>query len=636
MLDNVSFRVNSGECAGIVGPNGAGKSTIFSLICGEISPDSGSITIPGNTRLRHLRQQLNPHDVSDTLLEYVEGGMPELLSIQKKIDVLEKAFHDNQVGDKREQALKQLGELQTRFENGGGYRLRSQAEAALTGLGFKDEDFSAPFKSFSGGWQMRAELIRVLVADPQILLLDEPSNYLDVPAVEWLQHFLREFRGTLILISHDRYLLNSLTNVTIEIAAARATRYAGNYNFFVEDRKKRYELVAAGHKKQAVKRQRAERFVERFRSKNTKASLVQSKIKMLERMPVIDAPVRVVNPGSIRLQEPLRSGQEVVRLEDAGLTYDGEHRVLQHINMSIDRGDHMALVGLNGTGKTTLLKILSNQLPLSEGKRVQGHKVTIGYQSQEFAETMNPRHTVFEAAKSAGGGASDQQARSLLGGFGFSGDSVQKAVQVLSGGEKVRLAFARLLMNPPNFLILDEPTTHLDVDARKALETALSEFKGTICFVSHDIAFVRHVATSVIAMTPPGITRYWGGYDYYHDKLLETRAGVSVVPSKGKKSIANRKADRRARAEVVQSFSKQRQVLKKNINRLEKRIESLEKEQSELVRQMESSDEKNYAEINERMTALQQKLSDYNSQWEAFAIELDELEQEYGRAKRGA
>ena len=631
VLVDCSFRVNTGERAGIVGPNGAGKTTVFELISDELSPDAGTVAVPAGARLGYLRQQLPPQELDSPSLAYAEGGVAELAAMHEKMECLEKLFQQDDVPN-RDQSLKKLGELQTRFEDLGGYAMRHQAETALTAMGFDRTTLQDPLSSLSGGWQMRAELIRVLVSQPDILLLDEPSNYLDIPAVEWLQRFLRDFNGTLLLISHDRFLLNSLTTTTIEIANARATRYHGNYDTYVRERKRRYDSAVAAQKNQARKKERAERFVERFRAKNTRAAQVQSKIKMLERMDEVELPRTVVSPGNIRLPAPQRSGQEVMRLEDVGYTYDGARWVLRHVDVSIERGNRVALVGLNGTGKTTLLRVLAGHLDPAEGRRVVGHKVTVGYQSQEFADTMDRTTSLFDTVKHAGGGMSDQEVRTLLGGFGFPGDAVQKPVEALSGGEKVRLAFARLLANPPNFLILDEPTTHLDIAARQALEQALQGFKGTLCVVSHDIEFVRGLADTTIAMTSPGITRYWGGYDYYRDKLAETEAAATPAGRRPAGKRAEKLAARRARAEVVQKYSKLRRSLKKEIDRVEKRIAQIETRQEELVGQMSSPDTAiDRAALNKEITEVQQKLNDYNRRWEALAIELEELEREYAR-----
>lgn len=634
VLLNASFRINPGERVGVVGPNGAGKSTIFGLITGELTPDKGVVELPREPRIGHLRQILSPNDTGCLLLEYVENAAPEFQRLQEEIERLEEELRMAPAGG-RDSALRRLGELQTRFEHIGGYEIRGRAIRALGGLGFPSGSFHEPLRSFSGGWQMRAELARVLALDADLLLLDEPTNYLDVPAVEWLQRYLREFRGTLALISHDRYLLNSLTSITIEVANSRVERYPGNYEYYSRERSVRSEHRAAAFKNQERRREQVERFVERFRAKNTKSSQVQSRIKMLEKMEEIDLPPPVVSPGSIRVPLPPRSGLEIVRLEGAGLTYDGGRWVLRGVDLRVDRGEKIGLVGFNGLGKTTLLRMLSGLLPLSEGRRVVGARVVTGYQSQDFAETVDPVLTVYEAVKSAAPAAPERAVRSLLGGFGFSGKAVDKKAGVLSGGEKMRLAFARLLINPPNFLLLDEPTTHLDIGACEALEEALCDYKGTLCLVSHDIQFLRRVATSVLVMTPPGVTRYPGGYDYYREKVAADTAAAAGAAGDAPPAVRGRRLDRRERAERVQEHSRRCRPLKEQMAAAERATTALEAEQAGLLEPPEGSMATlNFVNVNRRLTAIQEELQAAAAQWERAFEELEKIKLEFENETR--
>lgn len=645
VLSDASFQVNPGEHVGIVGPNGAGKTTIFGMIVGEVEPDKGRVSTPTNPRMGYVRQQLNSHAVDATLLEYVEGALPELGDILREIHELDAGLSALDASA-RATALRRVGELQTRFEAMGGYTVQHRAEQALSGLGFPVADFAQPFRSFSGGWQSRAELARILVAEPDILFLDEPSNYLDNPTIEWLQKYLREFHGTLLLISHDRFLLNSLTSVTVEVANGRVEKYPGNYDYYVQEREKRYEQRLAAQKNQDRKREHLERFIERFRAKSTLATQAQSRVKQLARMEKIDVPRVVVSPGRIRLRPPPHCGAEVMRLEDGGITYDGSRWVLRNVDLRIMRGEKIALVGYNGLGKTTLLRILAGKLPLSEGKRVEGHRVQIGYQSQDFAETMDPSRTVFHTVKSVGADVPDQEVRTLLGGFGFSGDAVEKTVQVLSGGEKIRLALARLLVKPPNFLVLDEPTTHLDVQAREALERALREFEGTICMVSHDIEFLRNVADHIVAMTPPGITRYVGGYDYYHEKRTSNQPSVSSDQKSeagGQKSNAakrdsrlggrdmpsaklDKKELRRQRAEIRQAAHGKTRDLRRTIRKAEQEVERLEAEKADLTANLSAPRENtNFASLSRRLKEVQYEIDIATVKWEQATEELEKV-----------
>ena len=633
VLNDVSFRINRGERVGIVGPNGAGKSTIFSLLTDEYSPDQGEVTLPRDIRVSHLRQQLKPASADINLLEYSENALPSLIESQREIERLE-AMLDTANEVERARIIRSLGVLQTEFEHQGGYALSGRAKAALGGLGFKVSDFHAPFASFSGGWQMRAELARALVADPDLLLLDEPTNFLDIPAVEWLQRYLRDYKGTMVLISHDRYLLNSLTTVTIEVAGGMVTRYAGNFSKYEEDCRTRHTQMEAARDNQDRRREQIERFVERFRAKNTKSSQVQSRMKMLEKMDDIEVPRVVMRAPRIKVPKPPLCGVEMIRLDQAGVTYDGENWVLRGIDLRIERGEKIGLVGLNGMGKTTLLKAIAGRLPLNEGRRVIGHNVVIGYQAQDFAEMMDPVRSVLETVKSASLNRSEREVRAILGGFFFSGDAVDKKIAVLSGGEKMRVAFARLLMNPPNFLLLDEPTTHLDIPSREALENALHDYEGTVCLVSHDIEFTRHVATSILAMTPPTVRRFPGGYDYYHEKMeAEERVrrpegGVSRAEDDG--GGGDRKALRREKAQKRQELSKVRRPLENAIKVAEKKIEALEKEQDQLSGElMKPAAGTDYATLNRRLYEIQAMLVETVERWEKDSMELEALPKDF-------
>lgn len=632
VLNDVSFRINRGERVGIVGPNGAGKSTIFSLLTDESTPDRGEVSLPRDIRVSHLRQQLRPASPDINLLEYSENAVPALITNQREIEALEERLP---VADEveRDRIVRRLGTLQSEFEHQGGYALSGRAKAALGGLGFKVSQFHSPFASFSGGWQMRAELARALVADPDLLLLDEPTNFLDIPAVEWLQRYLRDYKGTMVLISHDRYLLNSLTTVTMEVAGGMVTRYAGNFSKYEEDCRMRHAQLEAARGNQDRRREQIERFVERFRAKNTKSSQVQSRMKMLEKMEEIEIPRIVMRAPRIKVPKPPLCGVEMLRLEQAGVTYDGETWVLRGLDLRIERGEKIGLVGMNGMGKTTLLKAIASKLPLNEGRRVIGHNVVIGYQAQDFAEMMDPVRTVLETVKSAAPNLSEREVRGVLGGFFFSGDAVDKKIAVLSGGEKMRVAFARLLMNPPNFLLLDEPTTHLDIPSREALENALHDYEGTVCLVSHDIEFTRHVATSILAMTPPTVRRFPGGYDYYHEKMEaeEQGAGGNRQGAAGREQGegGDRKAARRERAEKRQELSRLRRPLENRIKSAEKKIAELEREQDQLSGElMKPAPGTDYASLNRRLHEIQATLAETVEKWEKDSLELETLPKE--------
>ena len=622
VLKSVTFRINAGERIGIVGPNGAGKSTIFSLLGGDIEADKGEIVIPKHTRIGYLHQQLNPHEVELNLLDYTEDSIPELKTIPARIHELEHRMDSMEPAEK-ERALKQIGELQHTYEHLGGYEMRARAEAALCGLGFKVEEFSQPFTSFSGGWQMRAELARTLIANPDLLMLDEPSNFLDLPAVEWLQKFLRAYEGTMLLISHDRYLLRSLVTITLEIAGGNTTRYQGGYDYYLKEREDRIYHQLAAKKNQDREIEQMESFIRRFRAKATKAAQVQSRIKQLEKIERLEAPATLANLSKIRIGDPPHSGHEMIRLEKGGLSYDQQRWIFKDLDVNINRGEKVGFVGYNGMGKTTLLRTLAGALPLSEGKRVLGHKVVVGYQSQDFAETMPPEKSVYHIVKDGNPAASESDVRKLLGGFGFSGDSISKRCEVLSGGEKIRLAFARLFINPPNFLLLDEPTTHLDVNGREALENALKEYKGAVCVVSHDVTFIRNIADQIVAIDQTGVTRYPGTYDYYLEKIEQRTAGSSQPTDGGSSSTSTAVASSAPKGKDARKARAAQRDAEKALKKIENKIEKLTVEQAELSHEMMSKRDADFASINARLAKIQAEIQSLEADWETVAEQLE-------------
>lgn len=611
VLDRVSFRVNSGEHVGVVGPNGAGKSTVFSLISGELSPDGGEVSLPKNVRLGHLHQQLQAHLQECSLLDYACNAIAELKPMVEEIHQIENDLQSAS-GEEQARLLERLGDLQHGFEHLGGYDLKSRAEAALSGLGFKEREFANPFRSFSGGWQMRAELVRTLIARPDILLLDEPSNYLDLPAVEWLQRFLRGFEGTMLLISHDRYLLETLTDRTLEVSGGAVTKYAGGYTYYLREREQRHMQQEAAYRNYIEQKEHLESFISRFRAQATKAAQVQSRIKMLEKMEVVKAPVAPPNFSKLRIPPPPHCGAHIMSVENLNFSYDGQRWILRDVNLEIGHGQKIGLVGFNGMGKTTLLRLLAGVLTPQSGTRREGHKVILGYQSQDFAETMPPEQSLLTIVRNANTAIPERDARALLGSFGFSGDAVNKPSGVLSGGEKIRLAFARIFINPPNFLLLDEPTTNLDIHGREALEKAIREYQGTVCFVSHDVAFVRGAADRIVAVADGAVTGYPGGYDYYLEKT------ASVPPVQSKKSTVQSlepnaqsqtpKASRVARA--------QEREAQKELRKMEAAMEKLHGEQRAVCDQLSSGNpELDYAALNIQLAEVTKKLNTLEAKW---------------------
>ena len=632
VLTNVTFRVNKGDRVGVVGPNGSGKSTLFKIVLGEMSTDTGELVVEGSPRIGFTRQNPEPDTPDETLLEYSIRGIPGLSEMEAEMRELESDLSDPQ-------KMRRYGELQTKFEHLGGYDIETRVKVALGGLGFSTDEFDRPFRALSGGWRMRAELSRVLASRPDLLLLDEPSNYLDLPAVDWLQKFLKAYDGTLMLISHDRYLLRTLTNITVEVDAGTATRYEGDLDWYLREREVRYEHLKAAKENQVHHREQLQRFVDRFRAQATKAAQAQSRQKLIDKIDEerIVLPKRYTNSGRLRLAEPPPSGIEMFRCENLGFSYDGVKKVFSGLEFNVARGDKVALIGYNGLGKTTLMRILAGTRQPTEGKAVIGHNVVPGYLSQEFAETIPPDLTVYRVAKNAWdahGGGPEKVFRNQLGAFGFDENDVEKPAGVLSGGEKVRLAFLRLFLSAPNFLLLDEPTTHLDLDGRRLLEDALKKYRGTIFLVSHDIDFVRSVATSVLEITRAGIRQFPGGYDYYLEKRDQGTAQppnrpTTQPPDRQTTQPSNqlsKKDLRKMRAEARAKIAPKVKELRRRVETAEKKIDELQQALDEASAELfNPTPQTDFAEANRKVRTLQFEIDRYTADWEEAATELEAL-----------
>ena len=632
VLTNVTFRVNKGDRVGVVGPNGSGKSTLFKIVLGEMSTDTGELIIEGSPRIGFTRQNPEPDTPDETLLEYSIRGIPGLSEMEAEMRELESGLSDPQ-------KMRRYGELQSSFEHLGGYDIETRVKVALGGLGFSTDEFDRPFRALSGGWRMRAELSRVLASRPDLLLLDEPSNYLDLPAVDWLQKFLKAYDGTLMLISHDRYLLRTLTNITVEVDAGTATRYEGDLDWYLREREVRYEHLKAAKENQDHHREQLQRFVDRFRAQATKAAQAQSRQKLIDKIDEerIVLPKRYTNSGRLRLAEPPPSGIEMFRCENLGFSYDGVKKVFSGLEFNVARGDKVALIGYNGLGKTTLMRIMAGTRQPTEGKAVIGHNVVPGYLSQEFAETIPPDLTVYRVAKNAWdahGGGPEKVFRNQLGAFGFDENDVEKPAGVLSGGEKVRLAFLRLFLSAPNFLLLDEPTTHLDLDGRRLLEDALKKYRGTIFLVSHDIDFVRSVATSVLEITRAGIRQFPGGYDYYLEKrdqgaIQPPNHPTTQPPDRLTTQPSNqlsKKDLRKMRAEARAKIAPKVKELRRRVETAEKKIDELQQALDEASAELfNPTPQTDFAEANRKVRTLQFEIDRYTADWEEAATELEAL-----------
>ena len=607
VLHEIDIQINEYEKIGIVGPNGQGKSTFFNLISGEIKPNEGYINIPKKITMSYMHQNVELSYKKESLLEYTENSNPKLIKIKNEIKNLNEQIQKH---SQNVQLLNKLDDLLENYALLDGYEMTHKAETALSGLGFKENQYNDLFGNFSGGWKMRAELARLLISNPKILLLDEPSNYLDLPAIEWLKKYLENFNGTMLMISHDRYLLNSLTTKTIEISNGNAIKYEGNYEYYIDEKNKRLEHELNKEKNLSKKREEIQNFIDKFRANSKKASLVQSRIKMLDKMEKVEVKINKASTN-IRIPTPPSSGKNVISITKGNFGYNEKEIILNNVDLNIDRNEKFAFIGANGAGKTTLLKILAGNLKLNSGNLKIGHNVIIGYQSQEFGETLNPDLNVFETLLKDND-MNDNDARKILGDFGFSKDSINKKTNVLSGGEKIRLSFARMFSNPPNYLILDEPTTHLDIDGRAGLEKLLKDYEGTICVVSHDITFIRNLNAHIIHVNNNEIDRYYGNYDYFLNKSNDQLKNTH--PETKPKKINIKKEQRKTKAES--RLIKQKKAME--LKSLEKNLDELHRHQKILIDKTKKSDA-DFMNINKDLNNIAKKIKLIESEWEKIS-----------------
>src|SRR5438876_7146252 len=526
LFDDVSLQVNRGDRIGLVGPNGAGKSTLFALLLGDVSPDKGTIAIEKNATIGFLPQETAAAG-DETVLELALAVSPALVHARKVIKQHE-AGHDHEHEHEHEADDVAYHAALHVFDEHGGWELEPKAKRVLAGLAFRETDFDRPARALSGGWIMRAHLARLLVMEPDLLLLDEPTNHLDLESLQWFQEYLRTYPGGIVMISHDREFLNQLVGSIVEIAHSKLVRYRGDWDSYIEQKVAREEQQLAAYKNQQKEIASLQLFADRFRAKASKASQAQSKLKQIDRMKKIDAQVARGKTIKFHFPQPVRSGLRVITLKDVDHAY-GDVVVYRRLKYHAERGQRTVLVGPNGAGKSTLLKLLAGVLPAQRGVRELGHNVRTGYFSQNRIDVLDASHTILDSACDMPNPVSEQTARTVLGSFLFRGDDVFKTVAVLSGGEKSRLALVRLLLDPPNVLLMDEPTTHLDVGSIDALSGALKQYHGTLIFISHDVHFIRAIATSVLHINSGLLTSYPGDYDYYLDKSKATSARTALT-----------------------------------------------------------------------------------------------------------
>jgi ATP-binding cassette subfamily F protein 3 len=633
LFRDVSLTLGRGDRIGLVGPNGAGKTTLLRILGGDDPADEGRVSTPRDVRVGLLRQEIDPSD-EHCVRDEVATVFSTLEALEREMRELEAQMERSgrEGGEVSAALADRYDRCRTAFEFGGGFEREARVERVLEGLGFDAERRARPLRSFSGGWLMRVELAKLLLSAPDVLLLDEPTNHLDLPSIQWFEETLAEYAGAAVIVSHDRTFLRRHVTRVAELEAGRFTLFEGNYDRYLKQKAEQRAHLLAQRRAQEREIARTERFIERFRYKASKARQVQSRVRVLERMEPVEVAPELRAGMRLRIPTPARAGEVVLQLEAVHKRY-GETTVYRGVDLLVRRGDRVALAGPNGAGKSTLLRIAAGVLPFDAGERRLGHNVQVALFAQHQLEVLDPRRTVLEELECIAHTEDVPRLRGHLGAFLFSGDDVEKKVSVLSGGEKARLALARLLLRPANFLVLDEPTNHLDLAACEVLEEALAGYAGTLLFISHDRALINTLATRIVEVRAGVLREFAGNYDAYLGAAAGAPPIAEAAPGEGEAaSAASSKRERIEERERGRERTRRTRRAKRRLATLEAEIVALEAELEALAERLGLPEVYRNGEevraIEAERGEIRASLDGLYRAWERLAAEVESAERE--------